>query len=204
MRHSMSGKAPWSHITPVEGRTIMHRSQQTLRVLQPKARILRCCTRLNVSQLVRSGGDTRITPSPRTKSMSTVRFSTCTIAATRSVCCQWRNCYANEPARRRDARVAAERRALTISSNVSSSISTTVIVSSTSPSRMFRCWSYACRMHTFHQHKNDACRSVRRREECNHTRGASRRASIYIGMPAQPTERNARAACPGARARPSA
>ena len=47
-------------------------------------------------------------------------------------------------ARRTPSRSEDAARTLTISSYVSSSISTVVIVSSTSPKIMFRCWSYAC------------------------------------------------------------
>ena len=87
---------------------------------------------------VRTGGDTRITPSPRTNNMSTVRFDV------------WRSPpHVSAPFPKMDgcqrapgqlhAGAARRHPTLTISCWVSASTSTSVIVSSTSPRTMFKC-----------------------------------------------------------------
>lgn len=67
-----------------------------------------------------------------------------------STCGQWRcagHCTIRGEFTAASQRVRVRRHTLMISSYVSSSISTVVMVSSTSPRIILRCWSYACTAH---------------------------------------------------------
>lgn len=97
------GRRATGHIPTAHGSTPARRAQPSP--------WMRSATRpVKAAHDVRSGGEMRITPSPRTKSIAIWRFDV-----------------------------------LMISSHVSSSTSVDVTISSTSPSTMFKCWSYAWR-----------------------------------------------------------